>query len=103
MSGSIMDKDLPVCTRPYGCDMKTAYTCALKRFTRRLAIVLLPLNIAWFGNPAYAFELSPWKWPQTQLGASVTLTYSYSNLFDGGLLDSNEKPVPVELLRASIE
>src|SRR4029079_12209591 len=90
-------------TRPHECDMKTAYPSAIKRCIQRFAIVLLILNVASSGNQSYAFELSPWKWPQTQLGAPVTLTYSYSNLFDGGLLDSSGQPVPKELLRASIE
>jgi Matrixin len=83
--------------------MKTTHTRAANRCLLKLAVVLFALNIAWSGSQTYAYELSPWKWPQTQLGAPVTLTYSYSNFLDGGLLDSSEHPVPVDLLRSSIE
>src|SRR4051812_19372049 len=83
--------------------MPNAYTRAIKRCILKLAIVLFALKIAGSGNQTYAFELSPWKWPQTQLSAPVTLTYSYSNFFDRGMLDSSEQPVPTALLRASIE
>ena len=66
-------------------------------------IAMLGLSIVLTENHARAFALSQYKWPQAQLGDVVTLTYSYSNLFDGGLLDSNEQSVPVGLLRASVE
>ncbi len=52
---------------------------------------------------ADAFVLFGTKWPQSSLGAQVTLTYSYSNLFDGGLLDSSGQPVSTFVLRTSIE
>jgi hypothetical protein len=68
-----------------------------------LAFVLFFLSIALHPRSAHAYALIGTKWPQSQLGAPITLTYSYSNFLDGGLLDSNNQPVPVSLLRGSIE
>jgi hypothetical protein len=83
--------------------MKNTHIGVTKVCTQVLTAVLFVLIIVFSNNRADAFSLTPWKWPQTQLGASVTLTYSYSNFLDGGLLDSHEQPVPVGLLRGSIE
>ena len=74
------------------------------RATRAMKLMaLLALNALLVTNHACAFALSQYKWPQAQLGDPVTLTYSYSNLFDGGLLGPNEQSVPAGLLRASVE
>jgi hypothetical protein len=52
---------------------------------------------------ADAFVLTGNKWPQAFLGAPVTLTYSYSNIFDGNILGQNNQPVPISVIRGSIE
>lgn len=54
---------------------------------------------------ALGYELSGpgVKWPQSAPGASVTVTYSYQNMFDGGLKMPNEQPLPNSVIRASIE
>ncbi len=52
---------------------------------------------------ADAFVLTGTKWPQAFLGAPVTLTYSYANLLDGGLLDPNNQPVSTAVIRGSIQ
>jgi hypothetical protein len=36
-------------------------------------------------------------------GTPVTITYSYNNMFDGGLKDINGVPLPASLIRGSIE
>lgn len=44
------------------------------------------------------------KWPQPGgLGSPITLTYSYQNMFDGGLLMPNGQPLPATLIKRSIE
>jgi hypothetical protein len=44
------------------------------------------------------------KWPQPGgIGSPVTLTYSYQNMFDGGLRMSDGQPLPNQLIRRSIE
>jgi len=52
---------------------------------------------------AGAFALTGAKWPQAFLGAPVTITYSYANLLDGGLLDQNNQPVSTAVIRGSIQ
>lgn len=42
-------------------------------------------------------------WPQENLGDPVYLTYSYQNMFDGGLLDPAGNPVPELQIRTAIE
>ncbi|MCO6043485.1 matrixin family metalloprotease [Aeoliella sp. ICT_H6.2] len=42
-------------------------------------------------------------WPQESPGAPVYLTYSYQNMFDGGLLDPEGNPVPESQIRTAIE
>jgi hypothetical protein len=37
------------------------------------------------------------------LGSPVTITYSYNNMFDGGLKDASGVPLPASLIRGSIE
>jgi hypothetical protein len=53
---------------------------------------------------AAAFALSGAKWSQPGgLGSPIALTYSYQNLFDGGLMMPNGQPLPATLIRKSIE
>ncbi len=53
---------------------------------------------------AASFVVSGSKWPQAGgLGSPVTLTYSFQNMFDGGLLMPNDQPLPKALIRRSIE
>jgi hypothetical protein len=53
--------------------------------------------------PVSAFQITGYQWPQSQLGAPVTITYSFSNLLDGGLVDPNNQPVQFGIIRESIE
>jgi hypothetical protein len=69
--------------------------------TRPFIFALLMLVVGARGAAAYT--LTGTKWPQAFAGAPVTITYSYSNLFDGGILDPNNQPVPESILRGSIE
>lgn len=51
-----------------------------------------------------SFVVSGSKWPQPGgLGSPITLTYSFENMFDGGLLQPNGQPLPSALIRGSIE
>lgn len=52
----------------------------------------------------HAFVVSGSKWPQPGgLGSPITLTYSFENVFDGGLLMPDGQPLPKALIRGSIE
>lgn len=51
-----------------------------------------------------AFVATGYKWPQPGgLGTLVTITYSFNNMFDGGLKDHNGVSLPASLIRGSIE
>jgi hypothetical protein len=53
---------------------------------------------------ACAYVLQGGKWPQPGgLGSPIMLTYSFQNMFDGGLLMPNGQPLPNPLIRDSIE
>lgn len=52
---------------------------------------------------AAAFVLTGDKWPQAFLGAPVTITYSYANIFNGALLDPNNHPLSDAVIRDSIQ
>jgi hypothetical protein len=53
---------------------------------------------------AHAYSLIGSQWPQPGgLGTPITLTYSYQNMFDGGLLMPDGQPLPQLLIRDSIE
>ena len=52
---------------------------------------------------AQAYYLSGYQWDQLQLGDPVVITYSYSNLLDGSLLDSLDQPAPATVIRQSVE
>ena len=67
---------------------------------RRTACVLLVILAV--ARAADAFVLTGDKWPQANLGDQITITYSYSNAFDGGLLDQNNQPVPQSVIRSSV-
>ncbi len=55
------------------------------------------------GNAIAAFTVAGGKWPQPGgLGSPVTVTYSFQNMFDGGLKMSNGEPLPNQLIRRSI-
>ncbi|MGD9636326.1 MAG: matrixin family metalloprotease, partial [Pirellulales bacterium] len=63
-----------------------------------LAAVFLP------AAPLHAYVVAGSKWPQAGgLGSPITLTYSFENMFDGGLLMPNGQPLPNTLIRDSIE
>jgi hypothetical protein len=50
------------------------------------------------------FVVQGGKWPQPGgFGTNVTITYSYENLFDGGLKMPGGQPLPATLIRKSIE
>jgi hypothetical protein len=51
-----------------------------------------------------SFVVAGGKWPQPGgPGSPVTITYSYQNMFDGGLRMSDGQPLPNPLIRRSIE
>jgi hypothetical protein len=50
-------------------------------------------------TPALAYVVGGSAWP----GAPATITYSYVNMFDGGLLMPNGNPLPNSLIKGSIE
>jgi hypothetical protein len=51
-----------------------------------------------------SFVVQGGKWPQQGgPGSPFTLTYSFQNMFDGGLLMPNGQPLPNDLIRHSIE
>ena len=51
-----------------------------------------------------SFVLQGGKWPQPGgLGSPVTLTYSFQNMFDGGIKMPNGQPLSISLIRKSIE
>lgn len=54
---------------------------------------------AWGGYyPMYA------SWDQPNgIGSEITLTYSYSNLFGGGIVDSAGQPFSIDILRSAFE
>jgi Matrixin len=66
-------------------------------------LVLTGLLLGGFVGRAGAFAVTPYKWPQAGLGAPVTITYSYSNLFDGGILNASGLPVSISELRGGVE
>jgi Matrixin len=43
------------------------------------------------------------RWPSNGPNGSVTLTYSYENMFDGALKMKNGQPLPAYIIRKSIE
>jgi len=53
--------------------------------------------------PASAYLLHFSSWPQTNLGDPVTVTYSYSNLLDGGLLDKDDVSLTPGFLKDAID
>jgi hypothetical protein len=56
------------------------------------------------GDATASFLAGGGQWPQTGgLGSPVTLTYSYQNMFDGGLKMADGQPLPITLIRRSIE
>jgi hypothetical protein len=55
------------------------------------------------GSPGQ-YVLSGLQWPQPGgKGTPITLTYSFQNMFDGGLKMPNGQPLPASLIRGSIE
>ncbi len=73
---------------------------------RRFSFLAVCFAIACLGPalPVRAYVLSGSKWNQPGgLGSPVTLTYSFQNMFDGGLLMPNGQPLPASLIRNSIE
>jgi hypothetical protein len=56
------------------------------------------------GGATAQFVVAGGQWPQPGgLGTPVILTYSYQNMFDGGLKMPNGEPLPAQLIRRSIE
>jgi hypothetical protein len=80
--------------------------CALRFAVFRIAVVVVGIVLVSLGTatPAQAYVVTGSKWPQPGgLGSLVTLTYSFENMFDGGLLMPNGEPLPNSLIRGSIE
>lgn len=78
------------------CDICAWQACILGRAGADDADPVVGENVAYFGTPRRG-------WDQTAKGEPVTLTYSYNNMFDGGLLDSQGTPVPAGQIRTAIE
>lgn len=80
--------------------------CSLKSSVVTLFAITWSLTLS-TSVPAYVLVGS--KWPQPGpcgsncLGSPVTLTYSFQNMFDGGLKMPNGDPLPTSLIRSSIE
>jgi hypothetical protein len=56
------------------------------------------------GGASANFTVAGGQWPQPGgLGSPVILTYSYQNMFDGGLKMPGGEPLPERLIRRSIE
>ena len=53
--------------------------------------------------PAAAYSLHSSSWPQANKGDPVTVTYSYSNLLNGGLLDKNDVPLMPAFLKNAVD
>jgi hypothetical protein len=73
---------------------------------RRYILLFAVLSAAGLGpaNVVDAYVLQGGKWPQPGgLGSPITLTYSFQNMFDGGLLMPDGQPLPNRLIRDSIE
>jgi hypothetical protein len=51
-----------------------------------------------------AFALQGGKFPQPDgLGSPITITYSFNNLLDGGIIDHNGVSLSIQLIRRSVE
>ena len=72
---------------------------------RRFILLLLVFAAGSFSvSVANGYVLAGSKWPQPGgLGTPLTLTYSFQNMFDGGLKMTNGQPLPNSLIRSSIE
>jgi hypothetical protein len=63
----------------------------------------VPANLS-HGGPTASYTVAGGQWPQPGgLGTPVILTYSYQNMFDGGLKMPSGEPLPARLIRRSIE
>jgi len=71
----------------------------LKHIRNASLLTCLLSGTAWGGYyPMYA------SWPQPNgIGSDITLTYSYSNLFDGAVVDAAGQPFSVDLMRSAFE
>ncbi|WP_292783298.1 PEP-CTERM sorting domain-containing protein [Methylophilus sp. UBA6697] len=71
----------------------------LKRIRNASLLTYLLSGTAWGGYyPMYA------SWPQPNgIGSDITLTYSYSNLFDGGVISTNGQSLSVDIMRSAFE
>lgn len=54
------------------------------------------------GTPVWSIGGGRWDQPGG-LGSPITVTYSYNNFLDGGLLDPANQIIPASFLRASVE
>jgi hypothetical protein len=72
---------------------------------RRFIPLLFVFAAASFSaSAANAYVTVGSSWPQPGgLGMPLTLTYSFQNMFDGGLKMTNGQPLPNSLIRSSIE
>ncbi len=55
------------------------------------------------GQAHASFVVSGGRWPSNGPNGSVNLTYSYENLLDGGMKMPGGQPLPVSLIRKSVE
>jgi hypothetical protein len=59
--------------------------------------------LTWTCITAGGYEVTGRSWPQDGPGGPVTLTYSYSNLLDGGLLNASNAPIGQTQIRLAVE
>jgi len=75
--------------------------CSLRRISFFVVFMVASLGQ---GRVLRAYVVTGGKWSQPGgLGSPITLTYSFQNMFDGGLLMPDGQPLPASLIRHSIE
>lgn len=92
------------------CSHLFYWNCLVKRYSNCISLgVALVAVLLICADRVRAYELNGGKWPQPGpcgancLGSPVTLTYSFENMFDGGLKGPDNVPLPASLIRGSIE
>jgi Matrixin len=66
---------------------------------QKFSLLLCVLVFGQSSTSALAYDVAGSAWP----GSPATITYSYVNMFDGGMLMPNGNPLPNSLIKGSIE
>jgi hypothetical protein len=88
----------PIVERAAACEACRRYGTSLLHFDDAVGGDADPAE----GSGGIAPIVSSWPQPGG-LGSPIYLTYSYENMFDGGLLMPNGQPLPAALIKSSIE